>query len=131
MQKKCKEMIIDFRKDGTVIPAMKINDCVLKRVSSYKLLGLWIDDDLKWNSNTEYVVKKAAKRLYFLKTLKGYSAPPADLKIFYISAIRSIVEYGAQIWHGSLTQEQSKDTERIQRRAMKIICPGKTYEQAL
>ena len=23
--KKCKEMIIDFRKDGTVIPAMKIN----------------------------------------------------------------------------------------------------------
>ena len=131
MQKKCKEMIIDFRKDGTVIPAMKINDCVLKRVSSYELLRLWIDDDLKWNSNTEYVVKKAAKRLYFLKTLKGYSAPPADLKIFYISAIRSIVEYGAQIWHGSLTQEQSKDTERIQRRAMKIICLGKTYEQAL
>ena len=23
--KKCKEMIIDFRKDGTVIPAIKIN----------------------------------------------------------------------------------------------------------
>ena len=45
--KKCKEMIIDFRKDGIVIPAMKINDCVLERVSSYKLLGLWIDDDLK------------------------------------------------------------------------------------
>ena len=50
---KCKEMIIDFRKDGTVIPAMKINDCVLERVSSYKSLGLWIDYDLKWKSNTE------------------------------------------------------------------------------
>ena len=95
--KKCKETIIDFRKDGTVIPAMKINDCVLERVSSFKILGLWIDDDLKGKSNTEYAVKKAAKRLYFLKTLKGYNAPPADLKIFYISAIRSIVEYGAQI----------------------------------
>ena len=129
--KKCKEMIIDFRKDRTVIPAIKINDCVLERVSSYKLLGLWIDDDLKWKSNTEYVVKKAAKRLYFLKTLKGYNAPREDLKIFYISAIRSIVEFGAQIWHGGLTQEQSKDIERIQRRAMKIICPRKTYKQAL
>ena len=72
----------DFRKDGTVIPAMKINYCVLERVSSYKLLGLWIDDDLKWKSNTEYVVKKAAKRLYFLKTLKGYNAPREDLKYF-------------------------------------------------
>ena len=41
-------------------------------------------------SNTEYAVKKAAKRLYFLKTLKGYNVPPADSKIFYISAIRSM-----------------------------------------
>ena len=41
------------------------------------------------------------------------------------------MEYEAQIWHGGLTQEQSKDIERIQRRGMKIICRGKTYEQAL
>jgi hypothetical protein len=30
-----------------------------------------------------------------------------------------------------LTEEQSRDIERIQKRAMKIICPGKIYEQAL
>ena len=41
------------------------------------------------------------------------------------------MECGAQIWHGSLSDEQSKDIERIQKRAMKIICPGKSYEQAL
>ena len=81
--------------------------------------------------NTEYIVKNAAKRLYFLKILKGYNAPREDLKTFYISAIRSILEYGTKIWHGSLTEEQSKDIERIQRRGMKIICPEKTYEQAL
>ena len=124
-------MLIDFRKDRTVIPAIKINDCVLERVSSCKLLGLWIDDDLKWKTNTEYIVKNAAKRLHLLKVLKGYNAPREDLKTFYISAIRSILEYGTKIWHGSLTVEQSKDIERIQRRGMKIICPEKTYEQAL
>ena len=55
------------------------------------------------------------------------------MKTFYISAIRSILEYGTKIWHGSLTEEQSKDIERIQRSGMKlkIIWPGKTYEQAL
>ena len=50
-------MLIDFRKDRKVISAIKINDCVLERVSSYKLPGLWIDDDLKWKTNTEYIVK--------------------------------------------------------------------------
>ena len=55
-------MLINFRKDRTVIPAIKINDCVLERViiSSYKLLGLWIDDDLKWKTNTEYICKKGS-----------------------------------------------------------------------
>ena len=124
-------MLIDFRKDRTVIPAIKINDCVLERVSSYKPLGLWIDDDLKWKTNTEYIVKKAAKRLHFLKILEGYNAPRENLKTFYTSAIRSILEYGTKIWHWSLTEEQSKDIERIQGRGMKTICPQKTYEQVL
>ena len=53
------------------------------------------------------------------------------MKTFYLSAIRSILEYGTKIWHGILTEEQSKDIERIQSRGMKIICPEKTYEQAL
>ena len=53
-------MLIDFRKDRTVIPAIKINDCVLERVSSHKLLGLWIDDDLKWKTNTGIHCKKGS-----------------------------------------------------------------------
>ena len=104
-------MLIDFRKDRTVIPAIKINDCVLERVSSCKLLGLWIHCK-------KCIVKNAAKRLHFLKILKGYNAPREDLKTFYISAIRSILEYGTKIWHGSLTGEQSKDIDRIQRRGI-------------
>ena len=55
-------MLIDFRKNRTVIPAIKINDCVFERVRSCKLLGLWIDDDLNWKTNTEYIVKNAATR---------------------------------------------------------------------
>ena len=53
------------------------------------------------------------------------------MKTFYTSAIRSILEHGTKFWHGSLTEEQSKDIERIQRRGLKTICPEKTYEQAL
>ncbi len=65
-------MIMDFRRRKTVIPYLKVAGTTLERVTCFKLLGLWIDDNLKWNTNTEHIVKKAAKRLYFLKVLKSY-----------------------------------------------------------
>ena len=64
--KKCKEMIIDFRRNKTIIPLIVIDGQKLETVTAYKLLGLWVDDDLKWKSNAEYLVKKAAKRLFRL-----------------------------------------------------------------
>ena len=54
-------------------------------------------DDLKWKSNVEYLVKKAAKCLFLLKVLKSYNAPTQDLNFFYIYIIRSTLEYCAQL----------------------------------
>jgi hypothetical protein len=62
---KCKEMVIDFCKNKCVIPPLEINGHVFERVKSYKLLGLWINDNLKWKTNVMYLVKKAA--LFMLK----------------------------------------------------------------
>ena len=38
--KKTKEMILDFRVKKTVIRNINLNDSEIKRVSSYKLLGI-------------------------------------------------------------------------------------------
>ena len=89
--KKCKEMLIDFRKKKTEIPLINIGDDKISRVKSYKLLGIWIDDDMRWKTNTEYIVKKGAKRLYLLKILKSYGAPKNDLLAFYCTVIRSVL----------------------------------------
>ena len=71
--KKCKETIIDFRKNKTIIPETRIGNQPIPRVKSYKLLGIWLDY-MKWSTNTDYITKKAAKRLYLLRKLKNYSA---------------------------------------------------------
>ena len=103
--KKCKEMLLNFRKYSTCIPSLKFNDTTLERVPSFKLLGLWIDNNLKWQTNTDYIIRKAAvKRLFLLKVLKKYGASRDDMKRFFISAIRPILEYGAQVWNGGLTK---------------------------
>ena len=94
-------------------------------------MGVWLQDNLKWDKNTEFIVKKARKRLYFLKVLKKYGAPIQDLLQFYCSVIRSTLEYGDVLWHGGLTNAQSNQIERIQKRAFRIILPGIDYSVAL
>ena len=113
--KKCKEMLIDLRRNKTAIPVMRIENNIIERVSSYKLLGLWMDDNMRWNTNTEKIIKKAAKRLFLLKVLKSYGASSGDMKEFYITVIRPTLEYGAQVWNGGITKEQSNEIERIQK----------------
>ena len=129
--KKCNEVIVDFRKNKTVIPPVCIGQRPMSRVKTFKLLGLWMNDNLNWETNTEYIIKKATKRLYFLKVLKSYGAPKNDLKIFYCCVIRSTLEYAAQVWYGNLTQAQRIDIERVQKRALRIIVPEYEYNRAL
>ena len=46
-------------------PAPLVMDSVnIERVSSYKLLGMWHQDNLKWNRHVEEMVKKANKRIF-------------------------------------------------------------------
>ena len=89
-----------------------------------------MNDNLNWETNTEYIIKKATKRLYFLKVLKSYGAPKNDLN-FYRCVIRSTLDYGAQVWNGNFTQAQRSDIERVQKRALRIIVPEHEYNRAL
>ena len=64
---------------------------------------------------------KASKRLRFLKKLKR---PQSDLVYYYEEVIRPVMEYASPIWHFSLTSEQSKTLEAVQRRDCQIIIGG-------
>ena len=75
-------------------------------------MALWIDDNLKWNTNTEKIVKKAAKRLFLLKVLKSYGASTSDMKNFYIVIIRPTLEWNGMEWrNGGITKDQSNEIE--------------------
>ena len=88
---------------------------MMEKVSTFKLLGAWIDDNLKWETDTDRIIKKTVKRLFLLKTLKKYGASETDMKRFYASVIRPVLEYGAQVWHGGLTKSQSNNIEKIKK----------------
>ena len=54
-----------------------------------------------------------------------------ELLLFYITCIRSILEYGRPVLHRTLPSYLSEDLKRLQKRAMKIIYPKLLYAKAL
>ena len=69
--------------------------------------------------------------LYFLRQLKKSHVATRKLLLFYITCIRSILEYGSPVFHRALTSYLSEDLARLEKRAMKIIYPELSYAKAL
>ena len=87
--KKCKEMIISFLKYS--LPSnntIYVSGLPVERVSSFKLLGLLISDDLSWNCHVDYVIQKANSRLYALCLLMKAGLSHLELVNIYCSFIR-------------------------------------------
>ena len=96
--KKCKELRVNFQRALPDLAQLTIDGTSLETINSHKLLGLHIQNDLKWNEHVDIITKKAAKRLYIIRTLKRSGVPDDDLISIYTSLIRSILDYGCAVW---------------------------------
>ena len=63
--------------------------------------------------------------------LKRANVTRTDLGLLYSSCIRSIMDYAVPTFHFSLLKYLMQEMERIQKRAMSIICPSVSYHEAL
>ena len=79
---KCKELRISFTNNNSTFNPILLNGKPLEEVTSAKLLGLNISNDLKWNVHVLELVKKASCRLYFLRQLKRSQIMPAESILF-------------------------------------------------
>ena len=86
---KCKKLRINFTKDPCRDEPVKVNDKHFEVVTSAKILGMTITDDLKWNVHVANILLKASKRLYLLKQLKRANVDTNSLNKFYCACIRS------------------------------------------
>jgi len=103
---KTKEMIIDFARSSQSIltDITTVDDCSIERVSSFKLLGITLSNDLRWSCHVREISAKANKRLHFLKLVKHFAMTTDDLLHYYKTVIRPVIEYVCPVWQSSLTQ---------------------------
>ena len=131
---KCYEMVVYFGSKYNVnedVPRIVINGRTIERVTCFKLLGVYISSDLSWETHVNYIVSKASKRIYCIRKLVSSGVDISDIVTIYCTVIRSVLEYACPVWHPGLTQKQSQDIERIQKRCLSLIYPKIPYEEAL
>ena len=129
--KKCKEMLINFmQNDNFTIRPIVLGNNIVECVTTYRLLGIIISNDLKWSDHIDYISKKALKRLYSLRVLKKVDVNRDGILKVYLTTIRPILEYSVNVWQ-DIPEFLSNKLESIQKRALHIIYPCHSYLDAL
>ena len=126
-QKKTKQIIFNFNKEKQFTTEVELKNEPLEIVNEVKLLGVVISDDLKWHRNTNYLTKKANKKMRMLHIAAKFTKNREHLKHIYKTFIRSNLEFSSTVWHSSLSVADRQDLERVQKAAVKVIL-GKEYQ---
>ena len=125
--KKTQGMVFNFSKNYQFTTDILLKNQRIEIVKQAKLLGLILTSDLKWDENTNYLVKDANRRMLMLRAAAKFTSDKQVLKQIYYSRIRCKLEQSAAVWSTSLTQKNIADLERVQKAAVRLII-GKPYE---
>jgi hypothetical protein len=119
--KKTKEMLFDFRRGTRDVDECVIHDEKVEIVSTYKYLGTVFDHQLKWDANTDFVVKRGQQRLYLLRKLNSFSVSSVILTRFYQSFIESLLTFSFVCWFNNLSVKDRNSLVSIVNISSKII----------
>ena len=112
---------------------VRISDQKLAIVDKVKLLGVIIEQNLKWEGQVDSMYSKANRKLFMLRKLKDAGLDAEELLTVYKGYIRPVLEYAAPVWNAGLTQKQVNHLEKIQKRVCHYILSKDytTYHDAL
>ena len=99
----------------------------LEVIKSVKLLGLVISESLSWEENTDYICKKARKKIWILRGMKISGLSQSQLVDAYQKEARLILELAVPVWSSGITIEQSTQIKRVQKSALAAIL-GSEYQ---
>ena len=119
-------MHVTFMRTSPPNPTVHLEGQNLREVQVMKVLGVFIQNNLKWTCHVNEITKRASMRLHMLRILKGFKLPVEDLMTIYCSYVRPALEYCAPVWHSGLDASQTRQVERVQKRACRLML-GRAY----
>lgn len=101
------------------LPAVAINTTEIKKVSSFKYLGLVLDETLNWKPHIDQLKKKIAPACGVLRKISSF-VPFRWLKSLYASLIHSRLQYLVINW-GTANKVNLRELQTLQNRCIRTI----------
>ena len=101
---------------------LDIDSKTVVQVKEYRVLGITIDDEFKWQSHASNICKTVSKKYFLNVTAKALRQLP--IKIFYSSHILSHISFSSTVWDGCGETHLIK-LNSFHRRAAKLLLPDK------
>ena len=114
-------MLFNFSHKLDFPPILNLGGDNLQVVSESRILGLIVSDDLKWNSHVSFACSKARRRIWMLRRMMQLGLDAEIILDFYQKEIQSVLEYGAVVFHGGLTQQLSDEIESVQQLVLSLL----------
>ena len=115
------EMVVDFRRTAAPPPPIMLGGTQVTPVESCRFLGMILSRDLKWELNITALLKKAQKRLYFLRQLRKYRLSRNMMAQFYTAIIESILTNSIITWFPAAAAKDLAKLQRVIRSAERVI----------
>ena len=101
---------------------------------SHKILGLFVQNDLRWGTQVDYMVKKGSKKIWMLRRMRQMGVDQRTIASYWKAEGLCHLEYCSPVYSGALTVQQERDLARVHRRAVAAItgrhCRGEEFVAA-
>ena len=104
---------------------IKYENIDIEKCSSFKCLGIIIDENLLWYNHVDHICRKIFAGLAMLRRVKPF-VDEASLKLLYICLIQSQMDYCCEIWGNRFLGQTDKLT-KLQKRAARLILNCNMY----
>jgi hypothetical protein len=108
-----------LRKTVHTINHLAFGPTEIKRASSIKYLGIFIDDNLNWKDHIKMVLTKLTKYCGIFYKIR-HKIPKGILKTIYFALIHSTIQYGIEIYANTKCS-YLKDLNTLNNRILRIL----------
>ena len=111
-------------------PKLEIGGVVLDYKEQVRLLGIILDTKLVFGAHCDKIRKEGLRRVAQLRILANTSwgCSQEDLRIMYVGYVRSVLEYGSDVWGSGISATRLMKLDVVQNQAARLItgCVNKT-----
>ena len=119
---KTKELVWDYRRSRARPAApVRIGNINVDKTDNYKYLGITVDTNFKFNLHVEVQCKKAAKRMYFVRSLVKLHVKSELIVSFFNTIVLPVLMYASVAFFGLLSQQLKHELSRSARICERLL----------